>query len=208
MPEEPQLKRAVTFVDGQNLYHCAREAFGCSHPNFDVLALSTAICNQHGWVLSQARFYTGYPEAHDDPLWNHFWQRKLLAMSRQGVWKFTRPLRYRDKTFALDDGTRITRTVGEEKGIDVRIALDVVRLALDNAYDVAVIFSQDQDLSEAALEVRQVSKGQGRWIMVASAYPTGAGNRRGINNTRWLEITEDTYNQCLDPTDYRPRTST
>jgi uncharacterized LabA/DUF88 family protein len=40
----------------------------------------------------------------------------------------------------------------EEKGIDVRIAIDVIRLAHRNAYDVALLFSQDQDLSELCVE--------------------------------------------------------
>jgi uncharacterized LabA/DUF88 family protein len=39
---------------------------------------------------------------------------------------------------------------GEEKGIDVRIALDVIAEAHRRAYDVALILSQDQDLSEVA----------------------------------------------------------
>jgi uncharacterized LabA/DUF88 family protein len=41
--------------------------------------------------------------------------------------------------------------VGEEKGMDVRLAVDVVRMAREKLYDVALIFSQDQDLSEAVL---------------------------------------------------------
>jgi hypothetical protein len=32
-------------------------------------------------------------------------------------------------------------------------------------FDVALIFSQDQDLSELALLIRQVAKFQDRWIM-------------------------------------------
>lgn len=33
---EPAIKRAVTFVDGQNLYRSAKEAFGYHFPNYDV----------------------------------------------------------------------------------------------------------------------------------------------------------------------------
>ena len=35
VPPEPQLKRAVAFIDGQNLFHSAREVFGHSYPNYD-----------------------------------------------------------------------------------------------------------------------------------------------------------------------------
>jgi hypothetical protein len=97
--------------------------------------------------------------------------------------------------------------VGEEKGIDVRLALDVVRMARENRYDVALIFSQDQDLSEAADEVRVISVQQARWIKVACAFPISptAENRRGINGTEWITIDRATYEACLDPIDYRPK---
>lgn len=205
MATEPASKRAITFIDGQNLYHGAREAFGVTHPNYDLMKLSHQVCNANGCHLSQARFYTGYPSRDDDVRWASFWQKKLLAISRQGVWKFTRQLRYRDKTFKLGDGAEITVHVGEEKGIDVRIAIDVIRLALDARYDVAIIFSQDQDLSEATDEVRKISKEQDRWMKVVCAFPVGQGTRnaRGINNTEWYKIAEASYMQCIDQADYR-----
>jgi len=39
--------------------------------------------------------------------------------------------------------------VAEEKGIDVRIAIDLIRLAHGAVYDVAILMSQDQDLAES-----------------------------------------------------------
>ncbi len=72
MPAEPATKRAVAFVDGQNLFHAAREAFGYSYPNYDVLALSHALCAEQDWKLVQARFYTGIPAPSD----NMFWHRQ------------------------------------------------------------------------------------------------------------------------------------
>ena len=83
MPQEPQLKRAITFIDGQNLYHSVREAFGYPYPNYDVHALSHAICQQAGWDLRQVRFYTGIPHQEDDAYWNYFWSGKLAVMGRQ-----------------------------------------------------------------------------------------------------------------------------
>jgi hypothetical protein len=61
MPAEPSIKRAVAFVDGQNLFHAAREAFGYTFPNYDVVALSQAVCRACGYSFAQARFYTGIP---------------------------------------------------------------------------------------------------------------------------------------------------
>ncbi len=207
MAAAPAHPRAIAFIDGQNLFHAAREAFGYTYPNYDAAALAAAVCQAHGWTLVQVRFYTGVPTATDNAFWNHFWSAKLLAMSRAGVYVFSRSLRYRNKTVQLPGGRQHTFLVGEEKGIDVRIAIDVIRLAARNHYDVALIFSQDQDLSEVADEVRLIAREQGRWIKLASAFPFSptTQNLRGINKTDWLRIDRATYDQCLDPRDYRPR---
>jgi uncharacterized LabA/DUF88 family protein len=207
MSIEPVIKRAVTFVDGQNLFHSARESFGHMHPNYDILALSQAVCQSKGWQLQQARFYTGVPDASDHAFWNYFWTHKLAMLGRQGIHTYSRPLRYRNKRVRLPDGTEHTFLTGEEKGIDVRLALDVVRMAHRNEYDVAVIFSQDQDLSEVAAEIRTIAREQQRWIKVACAFPLSPTtiNRRGINHTDWLPIDRATYGACLDRRDYRPK---
>ncbi|MEK7667017.1 MAG: NYN domain-containing protein, partial [Gemmatimonadota bacterium] len=63
-------------------------------------------------------------------------------MGRQGVVVFSRPLRYRHRAVRLPDGTSHAVRTGEEKGIDVRIALDVIAGAHRCAYDVALILSQ------------------------------------------------------------------
>ena len=132
MPSEPAVRRAVAFVDAQNLFHAAREAFGCRHPNF---------------------------------------------------------------------------LVGQEKGIDIRLALDVVRLAHQRDYDVALVLSQDQDLSEVADELRVIAREQQRWIKIASAYPSSptSRNTRGINKTDWILIDRALYESCIDLRDYRPK---
>ncbi|MGH9449732.1 MAG: NYN domain-containing protein [Terriglobia bacterium] len=209
MPAEPPEKRAVVFVDGQNLYHSVRESFGFSYPNYDISLLASAVCSAHNWRLEQVRFYTGVPDATDDPRWNGFWTAKLAQMGRKNVYTFSRRLRYRNQTIRLPDGATHTFLAGEEKGIDVRIALDVIALAHRRKYDVAVIFSQDQDLSEVAEEVRAIAQEQNRWIKVGSAFPFSptTRNRRGIDKTDWIKIDRATYDACLDRRDYRPKSA-
>lgn len=207
MPLEPQVKRTVSFIDGQNLFHSARESFGYTYPNYDVIALSRNICERLGWDLVQTRFYTGIPDLWDDPFWNHFWMAKLRLMSWQKIQIYSRSLRYRNKRVTLPDGKEYTFLTGEEKGIDVRIALDVIRMAHRKEYDVALIFSQDQDLSEVAEEIRAIAREQNRWIKVACAFPFSptTTNRRGIDKADWTKIDRATYDACIDPRDYRPR---
>lgn len=206
MPIEPGEKRAIVYVDGQNLFHQAKDAFGYRFPNYDLTALSNAVCAANGWKLKEVRFYTGVHDPKADPFWNVFWAKKTAQMGRNGVRVVTRPLRYRNKSVRLPDGKEHTFLTGEEKGINVRIAIDVISGAINDLYDVAIIFSQDQDLAEAASEIRVIAKKQDRWIKLASAYPDSptARNPRGINNTDWIRIDRATYDKCIDPRDYRP----
>jgi uncharacterized LabA/DUF88 family protein len=189
---EPAVKRVISFVDGQNLYRSVKECFGYHYPNFDVLALSHAVCqSRYRCNVDQARFYTGVPPLAEDPQWHYFWHAKLRAMTAQGIYTYARPTRN-----------------GKEKGIDVRIALDVIAMAHRSLYDVAVIFSQDQDLSEVVTEIKVIANEQQRWIKIACAYPCATHiNKRGINQTEWVQITKTMYDQCIDPRDYRPKKS-
>ena len=206
MPTEPTVKRALAFVDGQNLFHSAREAFGCTHPNYDVKKLAQAVCAQQGWQLERVQFYTGVPDVSDNPFWNHFWNAKLARMGWQGVKVFSRSLRYRNQTVRLPDGSDHIFLVGQEKGVDVRLALDVIRAVHRQECSVALIFSQDQDLREVADEVRTIAREQKRWIKIATAFPFSptTRNKRGVDRTDWIRIDRATYDACLDLRDYRP----
>ena len=171
MAKEPKTKRAICFIDGQNLFHSVKQAFGYSFPNYDVSSLSQLVCGANGWNCTGVRFYTGVPDAGDKPFWYDFWTAKGAQMGREGVVVFTRALKYRNKEVKLPDGTTHAFLDGDEKGIDVRLAIDVIRLAHKGEYDVAVIFSRDQDLSEVEDEIRAISIDQQRWIRIASAFP-------------------------------------
>ena len=202
---EPAVKKAFAFIDGQNLFLHSKDAFGYRFPNYDIGALAREVCKANGWELAEARFYTGIHDASANPFWNSFWVNKTTQMGQTGIKVVTRPLRYRNKIVRLPDGTQHSFLTGEEKGIDVRIALDVIAGARNRSYDVAIVFSQDQDLAEVATEIRTIAGEQGRWIKIACAFPDSptARNRRGINGTDWIRIDRATYDRCIDPRDYR-----
>jgi uncharacterized LabA/DUF88 family protein len=204
MPAAPTTKRTVAFIDGQALFHGVKGAFGYNFPNFDPTLLAKAICERAGLALTATRFYTGVPSAVDNAQWNFIWSQKLAFMGSRGVHVFTRPLRYHPELVTTVSGPT-TLMVPREKGIDVRIALDVVRLAREQQYDIAMIFSQDQDLAEVVGEVRAIAASQSRWMKVASAFPTSDTytKRRGIDRTDWHVFDKALYDSCLDPNSYR-----
>lgn len=83
MPKEPAVKRAIVFIDGQNLFYAVKNAFGYTFPNYDIAALATAICRRQYWQLCETRFYTGFPSPADSPAWNHFWRAKFTQLTRR-----------------------------------------------------------------------------------------------------------------------------
>lgn len=202
------MDKAIVFVDGQNLYGAAKDAFAYTYPNYDIKLLSQYVCSSRGWTLIDIHFYTGVPDSQDNPFWHAFWALKLSYMGRSGVKIFNRPLRYHNKSWKCQACSKVyTSLVGHEKGVDVRIALDVIRLAHEQAYDVAVIFSQDQDLTEVVDEVKIISAEQKRPIKVVSAFPLSptSKNKRGISKVDWIKIDKKAYDSCIDTNDYYPK---
>lgn len=188
----------------------------------------------------RVRVYTGVPEEREDFFWHHYWTKKLLQLERRGVFVFKRKLKYQDRVTQWPGKIRLClpnemeRRIGEklyladgrelpsgtefrvhsanEKGVDVRLALDVLNLAIAGNYDVAVIFSQDQDLSELVTDIKELSRRERRWLKLASAFPYNPPYNpdtrpepRGINDTDWIRIDQEMYDSCRDGQDYRPK---
>jgi uncharacterized LabA/DUF88 family protein len=201
--------RAMGFIDGQNLFQHAKAAFGHIHPNYDPVALHRAVCLELGWEPTLVRFYTGIPSHSDNEMWAGYWAKRILFMKNRGVHVTTRRLRYRDKPAFDENGNRTTVRVPQEKGIDVRLALDIVSTARKRQWDACVIFSQDQDLAEVVAEIGDIAREQSRTLRIACAFPSGpaASSKRGIDRTQWFRMDQAFYDACLDPADYRPSRS-
>jgi hypothetical protein len=58
---EPAIKRAVTFIDGQNLYRAAKESFGYHYPNYDVRKLSDSVCGFEVGISHKSGFTRVFP---------------------------------------------------------------------------------------------------------------------------------------------------
>jgi uncharacterized LabA/DUF88 family protein len=193
--DAPYIKRVVAFFDCQNLFKASKNLWGYSYPNFDPIRLAQFVTEKNrdeSWKLERIRLYTGIHDKKRSPEWYDFWNRKFSRhrATDTRVFYFTSPLRYSDG-------------VPREKGVDIRIALDLVRMARKDEYDIALLFSQDNDFSEAAQEIREIAIEYGRWIKIASAYPSGTSSARGVDKTDWIPISREEYDTCIDPTDYR-----
>lgn len=207
MSEGEDAPVAVGFIDGQNLFMQAKRLFGYRTPNYDPLALHREVCEIAGFRPGAVRFYTGLPSPRRQPRWHAFWCNKTQAMERDGIEVTTRPLRYRKRRVFDEDGDCEVVVQAEEKGIDIRIALDLVRMARRDELAAAIIYSQDQDLNEVVSEIAAIGESKGVEIKLASAFPTAPDSDfdRGIMNTRWLRFDKQTYDRCIDREDYFPQ---
>lgn len=198
----PSVKQvASVFIDGQNLHHSLREAFGANYPNYDPRKLAEEICRERGYELGTIRFYTGVENRDRNEFWHDFWKNKIEAMKRDGVLTYTRPLQYRKIRDRVDPSREFFAPM--EKGVDIRIALDIVNELNERKSNVVVLFSQDSDFCEISDEIRRIASTQKRWIRFVSAFPKCEGTR-GINGSEWYAFTPDFYRKCIDPQDYRP----
>ena len=94
---------------------------------------------------------------------------------------------------------------GQEKGVDVSLALDIVRLTYENLYDCGIIVSQDWDFGPPVSLAKAIARNQSRTVSFESAFPFDNNNTspRGIPGTTWFHIDKAMYDSCYDPTDYR-----
>lgn len=189
--------RVLVSFDGQNLYRLAKDAFGPGYPyhwpSYDVMKLADALATRiPGRTLVEVRFYTGVPTARQDEFWNGFWNNKLRHIGRQGVHVYRGRLYYY--------GQQV-----QEKGVDVRLAVDLVEATYAQRYDVAILVSQDGDLVPAVDLAKEVARDQSRTVQFESAFPQVPGKRPfGIDKTTWVPIDKATYDACLDYSNYRP----
>ncbi len=188
--------RVIVFVDGQNAYKSARESFfnASGHftsGQFDPRALGQLLVQQHGnRQLEQVRVYTGQPDASKQSKGYSASRKQFTAWRRRGVEVISRPLRYPPKFPAQKP---------QEKGIDVQLAIDFISLALDDAYDVAILFSSDTDMIPALNFV--IERCPEKCVEVAA----WAGRKRLTSSKKsvWCHfLDKKAYDVISDPTDY------
>jgi uncharacterized LabA/DUF88 family protein len=140
----------AVFMDWQNVYRSAREAFEMHQaPNergvFDPLALARhlAAANKRGTTgrLVQVEIHRGQPQSNADPKGHGAVAKQAQAWMDQApdlVSVRLRPLAYNPTT-----GEH------EEKGVDVALACSALEWVLTDRCQIAIIFSHDSDLLPA-----------------------------------------------------------
>lgn len=205
------MTRVAVFIDYQNIYHGARRAFGDPHADSPVVgqidpAALARLLVRLGRVVDPARVLCTTSVYRGEPgRISHRNVRTAFAGQTQ-QWRAdpsltvkTTPLRYRRVDQPGGQSWR-----AEEKGIDVLLAVDVVRGAYLDEFDVAVLTSADTDLVPALEEALRAGKRveTASWADPAVAFATlRVPGRRTWNHHLYREH----FEVVQDTTDYLTR---
>lgn len=218
------MNRLVVFMDYQNVYMLARRAFayhhdpsqvGQIHPDLVGLLLRARReqVDPDNNELSEVRVYRGLPDGALDPK-GHGAATKQIAHweGRPDVRAFWHPLAY-PRGWEVEEDRPAIRQRGEkprEKGIDVQIAVDVVLGAVNDEYDVGIVFSGDSDLLPAIRAAMSLGKhvevaAWGHHLRPATRIPGTKLPARSNGSPRklWCHfLSIDDFEFCRDDTNY------
>lgn len=170
-------RRLVLFVDYQNAYRRARDVFfpgsqSGRDGHLNPVELGRLIAGRGGpdgtpYTLSEVRTYSGQP----DP--KRAWRTFSAHRKQSQRWRA-------DGASVIERQLRYPQGRPQEKGVDVALALDFVRLAMDGDYDVGIMMSTDNDLLPALEAVRD--HGPSGCRVEVSAW----GTHRGREQRLWF----------------------
>jgi len=142
-------ERAAIYIDGSNLY------FKLRSPEFNFPNLSKF--NYAGlarWLardreIISMRYYVGVVRAKNNDI-----KGQELRREQQKLFSHLT-----NQSFTIKYGFLMkNNNIYHEKGVDVKMAIDLLVGAYDNLYDTAILISSDTDLIPAIKKVKHLSK--------------------------------------------------
>ncbi|MSU55903.1 MAG: NYN domain-containing protein [Candidatus Taylorbacteria bacterium] len=176
MENKPQ-NRVILFIDGNNFYYKLKDITAEKKEilkllDFDYASFARNLIKSN--TLAEIRYYVGAIRRQSGP--NKEKSEKLYASQQKLIAKLQQQhiavilgnlIQHPDKSF-------------HEKGVDVRIAVEMIRLARENKYDIGYLLSSDTDLVPAVEEVRSFNK---RVVYVGVSKGQSFGLTKASNNT-------------------------
>ena len=174
------MERVSILIDGSNFYHLVIKRLGIKEAQFDFDKFAIFLANGRLISVMGKRFYIGTIREKEGDIKTKeamAKQTSFFAMLKNSHWEIkTSKLKTRKEEIIIDD-----RVVGyekllklgikkieferlREKGIDVKLATDLIVGAIDNQYDTAIIVSPDSDLIPAIDWVRHRNKKKVEYI--------------------------------------------
>ena len=154
--------KTYLFIDGENFIYKIEESIesqGISKHsvnivNIDLKKLIALALPEY--KLERKNFYSAKLQVHPETLVKSkeliLLQRILKTNLEKQGFEFIRAGKVMPQVIKIDGKTK---TIFKEKGVDVRIAVDLVSLSCDKKMETAIICSSDSDLQPAISEVRK-----------------------------------------------------
>lgn len=144
--------RAAVFIDGSNFYHACRESLG--RTDVDLGKFGRYLVGDRELVRI---YYYNCPLPSDAPDEQRRAQERFYGALARVPYLEVRLGKLIPKDFKCSRCSEITRRP-VEKGVDMRIGVDMLSLASKGLIDVAVLVSGDGDLVEAIKAVKELGK--------------------------------------------------
>lgn len=174
------MERISILIDGSNFYHLVLKKIGLNESQFDFEKFAVFLAD--GRKISDAgkRFYIGTVREKEGDIKTKeamAKQTSLFAFLKNNRWEIkTSKLKTRKEEIIIDSRVvdyekflkigikKIEFERLREKGIDVKLATDLIVGAIDGRYDTAVVVSSDSDLIPAIDWVRHRNKKKVEYI--------------------------------------------
>lgn len=167
-------ERVQIFIDAGNFYHLVLKKLGAKENDFSFDDFADFLANGRKITSLGKRFYVGtVREQAGNPRSKKAMskQTRLFTTLKSGSWEIkTSKLRTRIERIKIDERVAnyeelhrkgiksIEIRTTREKGIDVKLATDLIVGAVDDRYDTAIVISSDSDLVPAIDWVRMKGK--------------------------------------------------
>jgi uncharacterized LabA/DUF88 family protein len=204
------IKKAIIFVDANNWYHNLK--YSCRPGEIDICKVSKLIKEKRDLEILEIRWYTSMPDIKDNPLVYKKQRAFLGSLQKKGIKVITRKLqklsnkelkKKRQDFIESWDLCEVCKPIVEasfldmpdnfqkEKGIDVWIAIDMVKEAIKENIDVAVLISGDADFVPAFSLIKDIGKN-----VLSCSVPRGYSNELRQKFPYFI-LTREELTKCL-----------
>ena len=170
--------RAMVFIDGSNLYHTLKKEYG--RTDLDFVKFCAELCGTR--QLIRVYYYNATVDATKEPV-RHKDQQKFFQRIRR--------LPHFEVRLASLVYRNWPTVPPYEKGLDIKLATDLLVHAFRQNYETAVLVSGDNDFADAL----QAAKDFGRNAEVALFHPAGSQKLRDVAD-RIIEVDSAFLSAC------------
>lgn len=211
--------RVGVFIDGQNVTIGSRYAFG--HGNMHPLLLARALARDSAGEseLVEVRYATGIPSPDISPGRHAAERRRHELMLATDVVVLEKPLRYRwewtirDKSLPDPHKNRNevrkarvkSRNRGQEKGVDVWLALDALVMCTRQDLDRVIIATADSDLDMVPDYLRMIPINEDTEVVQARVVNDHQTLRQNPAYDHTVAIDRHLFDYARDDFDYSQR---